>query len=108
MSLIDRPSGDLRTLSRAADTPQRSAAVPAPKFPWKTRVLVPGAILLVLLLLVGYTAQDVLLPARAVTVVPVVVKAGTEAGAMTTVQAPGWVEADPFPIAVSALADGIV
>jgi RND family efflux transporter MFP subunit len=71
---------------------------------------------MVLLLLIGYTAQDVLWPARAVKVVPVVVKAGGDAhagmgpasGGGTTVQAPGWVEADPYSVYVSALADGIV
>ncbi len=108
MSVSDRLSGDLRTLSRDAGSSARGTAVPMPKFPWKTRILIPGAILIVLLLLTGYTAQDVLWPARAVKVVPVVVKAGGEAGAASLVQAPGWVEADPYAIAVSALADGIV
>jgi multidrug efflux pump subunit AcrA (membrane-fusion protein) len=71
--------------------------------------------------LLGYTAKDALWPPRGVHVVPVVVKAGVAAPAAgdgtmpatmnaggATVQAPGWVEADPFPIAVSALTDGIV
>lgn len=108
MQATDRPMGDLRTLTREADSSVRAPAVPVPRFPWKTRVLLPGVILLVLLLLIGYTAGDALWPARAVKVVPVVVKAGAEAGATTTVQAPGWVEADPYPISVSALADGVV
>jgi HlyD family secretion protein len=108
MSVSDRLSGDLRTLSRDAGSPARGTTVPLPKFPWKTRILIPGAILLVLLLLIAYTAKDALLPARAVKVVPVVLKSGAEAGAASTVQAPGWVEADPYSIAVSALTDGIV
>jgi HlyD family secretion protein len=112
-----RPPGDLRTLAREADSSASPPAVPAPRFAWKTRILIPGAILLALALLIGYTAQDVLWPALAVKVVPVVVKGGGHAGASSTgpstagssvVQAPGWVEADPYPIAVSALADGIV
>src|SRR5438105_4096187 len=101
MTISDRPSGDLRTLARSADSPARTQ-VPPPKFAWKTRILVPGAILLVLLLLLGYTAQDALWPARAVKVVPVVVKTGAEPGAVSTVQASGWVEADPYAISVSA------
>jgi RND family efflux transporter MFP subunit len=112
------PRGDLRTLSRAnqAAATAQPASVPRPRFPWKTRIVVPGAILLALLLLVAHAAQDILLPPRGVTVVPVVVKASAvsipsatiESLGGATVQAPGWVEADPYPIAVSALADGVV
>jgi HlyD family secretion protein len=105
MPSID-PQLDLRALTREGHS--AVDAVPPPTFAWKTRILVPGAILLTLAALIGYTAQDSLWPARAVRVVPVVLKAGAESGAVTTVQAPGWVEADPFPIAVSALADGVV
>jgi HlyD family secretion protein len=104
----NRPMGDLGTLVRSADSPVARPSVPAPKFPWKTRVLLPGGILVLLLLLIGYTAKDALWPAKEVKVVPVVVKTGAVVGATSTVQAPGWVEADPFPIAVSALADGVV
>jgi RND family efflux transporter MFP subunit len=45
-----------------------------------------------------------------VRVVPVLVKPDDTAVAAgdVVVQAPGWVEADPFPTAVSALADGVV
>ncbi|HYO07909.1 MAG TPA: efflux RND transporter periplasmic adaptor subunit [Tepidisphaeraceae bacterium] len=145
-----RSPRDLRTLSRGAggaadgraEAPLRDAAppaVPRPKFPWKTRVLVPGAILLALLLLIGYTAQDALWPARAVHVVPVVLRpaapavaapvadpSGNAAAASipnaaaapvpappaiasgATVQAAGWVEADPYAIGVTALAGGVV
>src|SRR5687767_46467 len=107
METIDRPRGDLRALTRdARDSAAPPApAVPPPKFPWKTRVLVPGAVILILLLLLGYTAKDMLFPPRAVRVVPVVLRAGgdaqgggsSSASSGTTVQAPGWVEADPYP-----------
>jgi HlyD family secretion protein len=52
----------------------------------------------------------VLWPATRVTVVPVMVKrdAQTAQAGEVIVQAPGWVEADPFSTAASALADGIV
>src|SRR5688572_29438803 len=135
MPAIQPPRADLRTLSRgggdvenvsAATRTTTTRAIPPPKFNWKTRILLPGAILIALLLLIAYAARDTLLPAKAVTVVPVVLKdlpgghtpnaqpaapaapaaAGFAAGA--GVQAPGWVEADPFPIAVTALADGVV
>src|SRR4051812_41302189 len=120
MMTIDRPPGDLRTLARGAATEDSPAAparsVPTPKFPWITRVVVPGLILLTLLALLGYAAQDALWPARAVKVVPVVVKTGVTSSSNSehstapgaTVQAPGWVEADPYAVSVSALADGIV
>ena len=132
------PRADLRTLTRSADASERTAAIPRPRFNFKTRILLPGGIVLALLALMGYAARDSLLPAKAVTVVPVVLKdVGAAAGAATTstsaataatvtgataavaaaagspvgsggVQAPGWVEADPFPIAVTALTDGVV
>ncbi|MEA2708842.1 MAG: hypothetical protein QOF78_1443 [Phycisphaerales bacterium] len=113
------PRADLRTLSRGQDV-SKTSVVPRPRFNFKTRILLPGAILLALLLLIAYTARDSLLPARAVTVVPVVLKdlAGTmnamnmpAAGANAAgsgVLAPGWVEADPFPSSVTALTDGVV
>jgi len=126
------PRADLRTLTRtgtnAAGPPeQHGTSIPRPRFNFKTRILLPGGILLALLLLIGYAARDTLLPARAVTVVPVVLKdvggggdRGGDTGGATSrptmssmatgsgVQAPGWVEADPFPISVTALTDGVV
>ena len=126
MQATQPPRADLRTLSRGGDasdsaSPARtSSAVPPPRFNWKTRVLLPGGILLALLLLMAYASRETLLPARTVTVVPVVLKdlaasttnqAPAAAGGFAPsagVQAPGWVEADPFPTAVTALADGVV
>jgi multidrug efflux pump subunit AcrA (membrane-fusion protein) len=71
-------------------------------------VVLPLAVLLLALGLLAYAAQDTLLPRREVRVVPVVVKTGVESSAGVTVQAPGWLEPDPYPVAVSALTDGIV
>jgi multidrug efflux pump subunit AcrA (membrane-fusion protein) len=108
-------------LTRSGDASERTAAIPRPRFNFKTRVLLPGGILLALLALMAYAARDTLLPARGVTVIPVVLKdvggaAVNTPTAMATptpntsggVQAPGWVEADPFPISVTALSDGVV
>ena len=69
MSASDRPApGDLRTLARdmrhSDVAPSAGSTVPLPRFAWKTRILIPGAILLVLLLLLARTAQDVVWPAR--------------------------------------------
>lgn len=116
------PGTDLRLLSRGAgagrpsDGTPPAGRVPAPPFAWKTRVLVPAAILLAAAGLLGYSARDALWPARVVRAVPVVVKIAAEGGAeasgaapgTVTVQAAGWVEPDPYPIHVSALTDGIV
>jgi RND family efflux transporter MFP subunit len=59
---------------------------------------------------VAYAAREAFLPSLDVRVAAVIVKSGVAVPIEGTVvvQAPGWVEADPFPIAVSALADGVV
>lgn len=105
---------DLGALSRATAVP-RPAVVPRPRRNWKTRVLLPAALLAAVASLFAVAARDALRPARAVRVVPVVVRTVQEtspsdsaAPAAATVQAPGWVEPDPFPISVSALTDGVV
>ena len=43
-------------------------------------------------------------------VVPVVVRMATDSGGggLGTVQASGWVEPDPYPVAVTALTEGVV
>ena len=70
--------GDLRTLKRGGNVSSpgapASSAVPPPKFNYKTRVVLPGGVLFALLALIAYSARDSLLPAREVTVVPVVLK----------------------------------
>jgi RND family efflux transporter MFP subunit len=71
-------------------------------------VVLPGALLGMMAILLGYTARDALWPATKVQVIPVVVKSTHESAAASVVQAPGWVEPDPFPIGVAALTDGIV
>ncbi len=109
---IDKAS-DLASLSResSADAGAGGALrVPIASRRWKTRVLLPALVLLVTAALFGFSARDVLLPVVEVTVVPVVARPNHDAQPENTVivQAPGWVEADPFPVAVSALADGVV
>ncbi len=110
---VNEPA-DLRLLSRgAAPAPaaaDRSPAhsIPPPRFNWRTRLGLPIGLLAVLAVLLSYTARDALVRATAVEVVPVVVKSTTESSAASVVQAPGWVEADPYPIGVSALTDGII
>jgi HlyD family secretion protein len=85
-----------------------SSVVPLPALKWKTRILLPAAVVTVVGGLFLWTAWDSLIPSTPVKVAPVVLKylATTVGGA--TVQAPGWVEPAPYANAVSALTDGIV
>ena len=107
-----REPADLRLLSRgSAPQPSDAAAgrtIPPPRFNWRTRLALPIGLMAALAVLLSYTARDALLPATPVEVVPVVVKSTTESATASVVQAPGWVEADPFPTGVAALTDGIV
>ncbi len=114
--LKTNPPRDLRALSRGsarsnvADAPSASASarIPRPPIKWKTRVWLPAGILAAGLGLLWYVVGDALSAAMEVRVVPVVVKTTAETGGAVTVQAPGWVEAAPYPISVPALADGTV
>lgn len=103
---------DLTLLARGSPEDVAAAAagaIPLPKFRWKTRILLPVLIFGAAGGLLLYAAGDVIRPVPSVQVVPVIVKSGVQGGASgATVQAPGWVEADPFPTAVSALAEGVV
>lgn len=108
-------TSDLSALARAtaagaSQSETSSAGVPVPRRRWKTRVLLPVAVGLGTLGLFAYAAGDLLQPAQPVRVTPVLAKTDVQAVAAgaVVVQAPGWVEADPFPTAVSALADGVV
>ena len=102
---------DLASLSR---TP--AANVPRPPLRWKTRVLLPAVILAAVGGLLFVSAREAFLPSIEVAVAPVVSKpvsaqAGNTADAPATsvaVQAPGWIEADPFAVSVPALADGVI
>jgi RND family efflux transporter MFP subunit len=93
-----------------------SNPLPPPRYPWKTRIAVPIAIVVALLALVAWSARNLLLPATDVRVVPVVMQPAGEAhhaGAQTgkgdaIVQAAGWIEPDPYAIAAAALTDGTV
>lgn len=98
-----------------------TSQVTPPRRRWLSRVVIPSVILLAMAALMAWGARDALLPAVEVRVTPVVVKpvegrpadspttqpAGATSGAVV-VQAPGWLEPDPFPIYVSGLTDGVV
>src|SRR4051812_34206717 len=87
-----------------------TVVVPRPRARWRTRVLVPGAILLAAGGLLAYAAREALWPGVDVRVVPVVVRAAGSLGAAdvhaahaatapavpgpVVAQSPGWVEPD--------------
>lgn len=75
---------------------------------WLSRVVLPAIIVLSVLGILASAGLDGLLPATEVRVVPVLMKSTAAATGGRIVQAPGWVEPDPYPHLVSALADGIV
>lgn len=104
-------SADLMTLKRTGQT--RAPSVPPPRSRWKTRVLLPTVVLAAVVGLLVYASWGVIAPAHRVAVAPVIVKASSGQAARApegavVAQAAGWVEPDPFPTYVTALADGIV
>ena len=87
---------------------QVNETIPHPARKWVSRILLPVTIVVIALALLAYGARHSLQPAVEVRVVRAIGKSMTLATGSVTVQAPGWVEADPFPIYVPALAPGIV
>ncbi|MHC4991822.1 MAG: efflux RND transporter periplasmic adaptor subunit [Planctomycetota bacterium] len=105
---MNAASTDLRGLTGASGADGAATRVPPPASRWRLRLLLPGVILSTVVLLLLFTALQTLLPSRPVRVVPVVVKTVEGTAGTVTVQAPGWLEPDPHPQYVTALADGVV
>jgi len=99
------PHVDLSQLAVRRDepvAPHRSRSLVA-------RYLLPGVVLMGFAGLVGWAARDSLLPARPVTVVPVVAtRAVMQQGGAPLFVAAGWIEPRPTPVLVPALAEGVV
>lgn len=109
LSILTRAARGAGGVLQVSHEPAETA-VPVPRVHWKTRVLLPAVVAAATIGLVAYAGRDALLPATPVRVAPAVVKTDVTAqpAGAVVVQAPGWVEADPFAIAVTALSDGIV
>lgn len=74
-----------------------------------TRIVLPGLVLAGFLAIVGWAARDHLLPARPVTVVPVVTTHQVVQSEGTPLfQAAGWIEPRPTPTLLAALTEGVV
>ncbi len=86
--------------------------------PRRLAALIPAAVLVFTLALIAWSAWPVVRPARRVAVVQAVYQLVDDAPETTasarperdvpTVQAPGWLEAEPFYVSATALADGVV
>lgn len=91
-----------------ADAP----AVAAPRSSFITRILLPGAIVVSALGLLLYSGRESLRPAIQVRVAPAVTALDgglkTPTNQIEIVQAPGWIEADPYSTWVAALQTGVV
>lgn len=109
---------DLAALSRGPVAAAGTVDVPRPSRRWRTRVLVPTAVFVAAAALLLYSARGLLVRPTEVRVVPVVVKSvgldgrqsaeGAASPVGPSVQAPGWIEPEPYAINVPALVDGVV
>lgn len=102
----ERPTRTIHDLTAPGAT--APTTVPPPPRRWKTRVLVPGGLLVLtagLFLAVGGESLARRTPVR---VAPVVAKQGAAGPGAAQLQASGWLEPDPFPTIVSALVPGVV
>jgi RND family efflux transporter MFP subunit len=98
---------DLRQL--AVERPGREAAPLARKRSWLLRWGFPLAIIAGFLTIVGWSARDYWLPARPVTVVPVMMtRAEVQDAGTLLFRAAGWIEPRPTAVMCSALVEGIV
>lgn len=98
-------------------SPERSSSVALPRRS-RVSIFVPVLVLLLTAALVVWSAWPVLRPARPIVAVQAIMGApsgvaegldlGDQVPRGPTVQAAGWVEPEPYSIACTALADGIV
>lgn len=97
----------------------RGGAVPPPPPRSRTAALIPIAVAVATAALLAWSAWPTLRPVRTVEVVQAVFdrdsapapdegSPGEEPRSSVVVQAAGWIEPEPFPIACAALADGVI
>ena len=98
---------DLKRLAVHRETTVTRAIGP-PRRIW-SRYVMPAAMIVGLLGVIAWAARDSLLPARDVTVMPVVFSEGTvSTEGAPLFKAAGWVEPRPTAVQVTALAEGVV
>ncbi|MBI1292755.1 efflux RND transporter periplasmic adaptor subunit [bacterium] len=94
--------------------------VPAPRFRWLTKVFLPLMLIGALFAFFAGSLWSAVAPVEQVAAVPVVERPATQTKAgphahhggssekSAVVQAAGWIEPDPYPVAAAALTDGTV
>jgi RND family efflux transporter MFP subunit len=98
---------DLRELAIDRDEPATSGRTRTRHV--FSRYVLPACLFLAFLLMLAWALRDVLLPATPVTVVPVhVSRAEIQQAGTPLFKAAGWIEPRPTPIAIAALAPGVV
>ncbi|HCA39990.1 MAG TPA: hypothetical protein DEO92_09980 [Phycisphaerales bacterium] len=92
-----------------------NTSIPMPRRHWLVRLILPLTIVVVAAALLIYVGWTALRPATNVHAITVVVRpvetteiSTTDDGRERIIQAPGWVEADPFSVYVGALIEGVV
>jgi RND family efflux transporter MFP subunit len=76
---------------------------------WISRYLLPAVILAGFVALVAWAARESFLPARQVTVVPVIAtRAEIQQSGAPLFLAAGWIEPRPTPVLATALAEGVI
>jgi HlyD family secretion protein len=98
---------DLRSL--AVDrTPSIARGIAPPARIW-SRYVLPAALLIGFLAVIAWAARDSLLPAKPVTVMPVVFsESAVQTEGAPLFKAAGWIEPRPTTVQATALAEGIV
>ncbi|MDX1961996.1 MAG: HlyD family efflux transporter periplasmic adaptor subunit [Pirellulales bacterium] len=100
-------SVDLRQL--AVDRGDARAGLPARRRPWVSRYGIPFVIVLGFAIVVTWSFSEQFLPAKSVTVTPVLVsRAEIQQSGTPLFQAAGWVEPRPTAVMASAMVEGIV
>ncbi|MFN0018616.1 MAG: efflux RND transporter periplasmic adaptor subunit [Pirellulaceae bacterium] len=98
---------DLRQL--AVERPLAGAPSIPRKRAWLTRLGIPLAIIAGFAGIAGWSAREYWLPAKPVTVVPIVLtKAEVQEAGTPLFQAAGWIEPRPTAVMCSALVEGVV
>lgn len=95
-----------------------SQKIPAPRFHWGTRVLLPVLLVFAFVVLFAGSLISSLSPMPEVRAIPVIerpsidrteeVDASVSVESAVTVQAAGWIEPDPFPVYATALTNGSI
>ncbi len=98
---------DLQRLAVHRDAPDRRALAP-PRRIW-SRYVVPIGLLLGLLGVIAWASKDALLPARAVTIAPVIFsETAAQVEGAPLFKAAGWIEPRPTAVQVTALTEGVI